>query len=306
VNRSYAPLLAGHPHLNEVIIFDRDGAGGLIAAWKSMGRLCDELRARRFDLVCDLQGLFRSGFMTGATNAARRVGLGDCREGSSLFYTDILPVPTDRQSAVDRYWLFAEGIGAGSEPKQFLLGLDESDHEWAERRLGELGGIRVAIHAGARWVTKRWPAPSFAEIARRLTSDFAVQLVLVGGSDSVECAGVIESAVRGRCVNLVGRTSLKQLAAVLSRVSLLFTTDSGPMHLAAGMGTPVAALFTCTSPARARPYGPGHVVFASKVWCAASYLKRCSRLECMTELTPDQIWPGLSAQLNSIKSQAAA
>src|SRR5262245_31335375 len=128
VNRSYADLLAGHPHLDELLIFDRGAAGsGWIGACSSMRRLCDELVAQRFDLACDLQGLLRSGLMTGATHAARRVGLGDCREGARLFCTDIVRVPADRQSAVDRYWLVAEALGAGSEPKRFVLGLDESD-----------------------------------------------------------------------------------------------------------------------------------------------------------------------------------
>jgi lipopolysaccharide heptosyltransferase I len=307
VNRSYADLLAGHPHLDELLIFDRGAAGsGWISACNSMRRLCDELVAQRFDLACDLQGLLRSGLMAGATHAARRVGLRDCREGARLFCTDIVPVPADRKSAVDRYWLVAEALGAGSEPKRFVLGLDESDHAWADGRLCELDGLRIGIHAGARWATKRWPAASFAEIARRLERDFAAQMVLVGGPDSAEAAGLIESAVRGHCVNLVGQTSLKQLAAVLGRVNLLFTTDSGPMHLAAAMGTRVAAIFTCTSPERARPHGDGHVVITSKVWCAASYLKRCSRLECMTELTPDLVWPSLAAQLTELGPRAAA
>jgi lipopolysaccharide heptosyltransferase I len=307
VNQAYADLLRGHPHLNEIIPFDRGGAGaGTMAAWKSMKNLADALRARRFDLVCDLQGLLRSGLMSWATRAARRVGLGDCREGSRFLYTDIVRVPAEALSAVDRYWLMADALGAGAVPKQFLLGLDAAEHEWAERHLCGRRGLHVAIHAGARWATKRWPPESFAEIARRLHRDSGANIVLVGGPETADAAHYIESAVRGHCENLVGRTTLRQLAALLARVHLLFTNDSGPMHLAAALRTPVAAIFTCTSPERAQPYGPGHTLFASNVWCAASHLKRCSRLECMTELTPDRVWPALSQQMATLAAQVAA
>ena len=307
VNRSYAELLEGHSQLDEVIVFDRGRARPCApAAWRDMRKLCDSLRARRFDLAIDLQGLFRSGLMSWTTRAPRRVGLGDSREGARLCYTDIVSVPTENMSAVDRYWLVAEALGAATSQKQFLLGLDDSDREWAERRVCGLNGLRVAIHPGARWMTKRWPAEYFAEIARRLNREFRAHVLLIGGPEEADAARQIASAVSRPCLNLVGKTSLKQLAAVLTRVHLALTNDSGPMHLAAAVGTRVAAIFTCTSPQRARPYGPGHLTFATNVWCAASYLKNCSRLECMAELTPDRVWPALSAQIATLASQVAA
>jgi lipopolysaccharide heptosyltransferase I len=307
VNRSYAELLAGHPHLNEVIPFDRGRERPWSpAAWRSMRDLCDSLRDRRFDLVCDLQGLFRSGLMTWGTRARRRVGLGDAREGARLVYSDVVAIPQENMSAVDRYWLVAEALGAGAAAKQFVLPLDAADRDWADRQLRGLTGLRVAIHAGARWMTKRWPAEYFVEIARRLDREFAASLVLVGGPEETDAGNRIAAAVPGRSANLVGKTSLKQLAAVLGRVHLVFTNDSGPMHLAAALGTPVAAIFTCTSPQRARPYGSGHLTLATNVWCAASYLKKCSRMECMTEMTPDRVWPALSAQVAAIHARLAA
>jgi ADP-heptose:LPS heptosyltransferase len=188
--------------------------------------------------------------------------------------------------------------------KQFVLGLDAADRLWAERALSGLRGSAVAIHPGARWMTKRWLPQHFAEIARRLIAEFDVDLVLVGGAAESAAARVIESVAPHRCLNLAGNTNLKQLAAVLERVRLLVTNDSGPLHLAAALGTRVAGLYTCTSPERARPYGPGHLVLATNLWCAASYLKNCSRLECMSDLTPDRVWPALRAQLTALAAAA--
>jgi lipopolysaccharide heptosyltransferase I len=302
VNRSYAGLLADHPHLNEIIAFDR-GAGGVLsrAARRGFAELNAGLRERQFDLVIDLQGLLRSGLMARATAAARRVGMSDSREGARFCYTDIVPMPVESTSAVERYWRVAAALGAGDTVKQFVVGLGASDRDWAARAIGRPVGLRVAIHPGARWATKRWPAAYFAELARRIGREFGATFILVGGPEESMTAAALESALAGQSVNLVGKTSLKQLAAVFGDVHLVITNDSGPMHLAAALGTPVVGIFTCTSPDRARPFGSGHLLIGTEVWCAASYLKKCSRMDCMTELTPDRVWPAIRSHIAAIR-----
>ncbi len=307
VNRSYAELLAGHPHLDEVIAVDRVRARPWSwSFWRSVGELHETLRDGRFDLVLDIQGLLRSGLMTWATAAARRVGLGDSREGSRLFYTDVVGVPEQITAAVDRYWEIAQALGASDRVKQFLVHTTDADREWAERQVKPLAGLRVAVNPGARWATKRWPVEHFAEIAGRLRRESGAGLVIVGGPEDVSAANQLAESLGDDCVNLAGKTTLKQLAAVLARVHFMVTNDSGPMHLAAALGTPVAALFTCTSPARARPHGDGHLVLSTNVWCAASYLKKCSRMACMDELTPDRVWPLVRAKIESLRRSLAA
>ncbi len=304
INRSYADLLASHPHLNEVIPFERGrGKPWSRAVCRSFAELCESLRQRQFDLVCDLQGLLRSGLLARATMAPRRIGLGDAREAARFFFTDVVDVPEDNMSAVDRYWLLVEALGIGSAAKQFVISVEPAIQAWAEGLTAGWSGLRIAIHAGARWMTKRWPIENFVEIAQRLQREFDVRFVLIGGGDEMAGAHKLESALPGRCFNLVGQTSLKQLAAILARVNLLITNDSGPMHLAAAVGTSVAALFTCTSPVRARPYGSGHVILATNIWCAASYLKKCSRMDCMTELTPDRVWLAIRSKTQQLLAE---
>ncbi len=302
VNRSYAGLLADHPHLDEIIAFDR-GAGGMWsrAARRGFAELNASLRERRFDLVVDLQGLLRSGLMARATGAARRVGMSDAREGARFCYTDVVPMPATPTSAVERYWLVAAALGAGDGGKQFVIGLGAPDHDWAARAVGRSSGLRVAIHPGARWATKRWPAAHFAELARRIGREFGATFILVGGPEETATAAELDSSLASRTINLVGKTSLKQLAAVLGDVHLVITNDSGPMHLAAALGTPVVGIFTCTSPDRARPFGPGHLLVSPNIWCAASYLKCCSRMDCMAELTADRVWPAARAHIAALR-----
>ena len=301
VERSYANLLAGHPHLDEIIDFDRRRTGHGAKPWSaSLRGFAHRLRAKQFDLVCDLQGLLRSGLMARATGAKWRIGMSDSREGARCCYTHRVLVPPEIESAVERYWVVARALGAGTGPKQFVVPIDNADRQWAADQLNPLTGLRVAMHPGARWMTKRWPAEHFANIARRLDREFAANCILLGSPAEQYIAGEITGAVARRCINLVGQTSLKQLAAVLSLVDLMVTNDSGPMHLAAALGVPVVALYTCTSPRRAAPFGTGHTVIPTTIWCAASYLKQCARLECMDELTPERVWPMLKQKLLSL------
>ena len=125
VNKSYEPLLAGHPDLTDVLPFDRGAfRKGVRAAAAYSTRFAAELRRRRFDLVLDLQGLMRSGLMTLATGARCRVGFANAREGARYAYTRRVKVPdADRLHAVDRYWRVAEAVGAGDGPMRFHVPL---------------------------------------------------------------------------------------------------------------------------------------------------------------------------------------
>jgi lipopolysaccharide heptosyltransferase II len=304
VNRPLVGIFERQPDLNQVIPFDRAASGlGRIAA---IGNLAGELRRGRFDLTIDLQGLLRSGLMTLATAAPRRVGFADAREGATLAYTDRITVATRQQSAVDINWLMAQAFGCTGSPPTVKLGTDPLEIAWAERALVGLPRPILAIHPGAQWETKRWPAASFLELARRSHAEFGGGVVLLGGPDDVAIGGELAKSLTGPSVNLAGRTSLLELAAVSGAADVFLSGDSGPMHLAAAVGTRVVAVFTCTSPVRARPYGSGHRVVATCVSCAASYVKTCPTLHCMLELSPDRVWPELARALSEAVARRQA
>src|SRR5262249_51939166 len=142
------------------------------------------LRPQGFDLAIDLQGLFRSGLMSLASGASRRLGLGCSREGARWFHTDIVPSPA-RQTchAVDRLWCAAAALGAGHLPKQFLVPVAPLAAAWAAEQLVGYPRPWLLVAAGARWPTKRWPPEHFAVLARRAQSVFGGSVVLVGGAD---------------------------------------------------------------------------------------------------------------------------
>lgn len=296
VNRSYAPLLDGHPDLSEILPFDR--RGGAFAVLK----LARELFRRGFDLVVDLQGLLRTGLMAAATLAPRRIGLAGAREGSRLAYTDVIPCDVE-EHAVDRYWRVAEALGVGDLPKRFHVPVSDEANASATKALCRLPRPWLVLGVGARWVTKRWPAAYFAELVRRVQQKYGGTAVFVGAADETTLALKVlnhmadaVSLTERSSLDLTGRTTLPQLAAVLSLADAVLANDTGPAHLAAALGRPVVAPYTCTKVRRHGPYGQGGGV-ESTVGCQGSYLKSCPRMDCMTELTSDRLWPALDEVL---------
>jgi ADP-heptose:LPS heptosyltransferase len=166
----------------------------------------------------------------------------------------------------------------------------------------------MAVHPGARWVTKRWPTEKFTEIARR----FPGSVVVVGApEEKLAGARIAEAVASGRraALNLAGGTTLKQLACLLRSVNLTVSNDSGPMHLAAGLGTPVVGIFTCTSPFISGPAGTHHELVSTGVSCAAGYHKTCphrgnGRMACLGELSIERVWSAVERILGRTRSAA--
>ncbi len=262
------------------------------------------LRAEQFDLVVDLQGLFRSAAIGRLTGSALLVGFANGREGSPWFYSKRVPVLQTEMHAVDRYLLVAKALGAvDSGTPEFRFRIPQSDHDEVDRLLSRSGvtsGMSwVAMNVSARWPTKRWPAASFAEVADQLQQEGCGAVVMIGGPD--ERADV--SAVRGKmqtpAIDLAGATTVDLLPALLSKASLLITNDSGPMHIAAAVGTPVVALFGPTSEVRTGPYGAGHAVLTAPVSCRPCFSRTCHNslpLECLRAVSPEQVLAAARAQ----------
>ena len=263
------------------------------------------LRAEGFDLVMDLQGLFRSAAIGWLTGSPLLVGFANGREGSPWFYSRRVPVPQLEMHAVDRYLLVAKAVGAvESGAPEFRFRLPQTDYEEVDRLLSRSGVMPgtswVALNVSARWPTKRWPAASFAEVADRLQQERFGAVVMIGGSEERADVAAVSAMMKTPVVDLAGVTTVGLLQALLSKASLLVTNDSGPMHIAAAVGTPAVALFGPTSAVRTGPYGAGHDVLTGRVPCSPCFSRTChhtSHLACLTIITPDQV-------LSAVRSRA--
>ncbi len=297
VNHPFREVLEGHPALDELIVHDRSTERAGPLGISGTGGLFRRLAQGRFDLTIDLQGLLRSGLMTAATRAHVRVGMADAREGARWFYTDRVDASRLRLHAVERVRRVAAAFGASMAEPQFGLTVATEHAEWARHVLEPLPRPRIVLNLGAQWLTKRWPPEHFAEIARRAVTRYGAGLIAVGSASD---RGLVEDLVRHAApipiLNLCGQTGLNQLAAVMTASDLLISNDTGPLHLAAAAGARVVGIYTCTDPVLTGPFGPRATTVQTAVWCKCSLIKTCRRMECMSELTPDRVWPVVQQQ----------
>lgn len=301
INGSLRGLVDDHPELDDVIVYDRSRTGFGPRGLARFGRFLARLRRGNFDLAIDLQGLLRSGVMAASTGARFRVGLADAREGAPRFYTHRVPAPPPETHAVDRLLCVASAFGAEIAAPRFVVAVGDDDRAWAQRLMAPVRRPCLVVNLGARWETKRWPPQHFAEVARRAVAQHGVGLVAVGAPEDRPAVEAFIALLQGTPVlDVCGRTTLPQLAALAAGSDLFLSNDSGPLHLAVAAGARVVGVYTCTSAALNGPYGPRARAVESRVWCAASYVTTCPRLECFAELNPDRVWPVVDEELGRL------
>jgi lipopolysaccharide heptosyltransferase I len=295
VSNSCAGLLQGHPQLDEVIQFDRKLFGNSwrnpAAAWQ-MSRFNRSLARRKFDLVIDLQGLFRSGWMTWRTGAAIRVGSTAAREFGGIFCTHLAPVDPAQQ-ATERYLAVAEFLGLGREPVEFIFAISDDDRRSVDELLPAQKPYAVLLPA-TNWQTKRWPVERFAALIEPIRRRFGLESVIAGGAD----AAVLAAAMPGG-INLAGRTNLRQLVALLERADLVIGNDTGPMHIAAALGRPLVTMYGPTSPFVTGPYGRLDAVVRLDIACSPCFSRTCSHQSCLRWLGIEPVLELAERQLNA-------
>ncbi|MBN1917663.1 MAG: lipopolysaccharide heptosyltransferase II [Verrucomicrobia bacterium] len=295
VNAEFAGLLDGHPMLARLHVWDRGRRGsitGFVRGAVSLRRVLREVRAAGYDVAYDFQGLFRSGVIAKRSGAPARIGLSDAREMSTAFYTEKRTVPEGIVHAVDRYRALV--APQATDPVEFPLAIDDAARAEAQALLGSLGlspGERfVAVNPGARWASKQWLSERFGAVAAWLHAHIGLRSVCIGARSFRKQAHAVERAGGDAVLNATGRTSLKGLAALLDQALFLLTNDSGPMHLAVAVGTPVVALFGPTDPAKIGPYGPNHEVVRVPLDCVPCAKRDCTeKRSCMDLLDVDRV-----------------
>jgi heptosyltransferase-1 len=289
VEAAYAPLLSGHPALNEVWVAPRLRPGEFLSGTNpaALMTLLTQLRSRPFDLVVDLQGLLKSAVWVALARSPRKVGYDRTREASYLALTERVPPFDPEAHAVKRYLNLAHYLGAAPAPPRFRLGLDLALYTQALVPAQATRPLAV-LHPGARWATKLWPPAAWARLAEWLHQR-GFRVAITGSRTDQQVAADIAAQSRAPVLNLAGRTSLAGLAAILQHARLAVTTDTGAMHLATALGTKVTALFGPTAPWRTGPFGPGHQVVRLGLPCSPCYQRQCPEPRCLLDLTPEMV-----------------
>jgi heptosyltransferase-1 len=216
--------------------------------------------ASPFDIALDMQGLSKSALVVWRAKAPVKLGYHWQREVAPLFSNAVLPDPSSLH-VVDQYLDVARAAGASSEAADFGLAPKDEDRDAMKELLKSSGvaGPFVLLNAGAGWATKRWSPAHFGTLAEMLAAK-GISSVLIGGKATadVEAAEQVVSTCPVPVVNLLGKTSVRELVALVSLCNAHVGGDTGSTHIAAALGVPAIGLYSITKPARSCPYGQIH------------------------------------------------
>lgn len=311
-------LLEGHPDLNRVLLWERRRftrlfrAGRWFAAARLLSGFIRALRDTRYDLLVDFQALLKSSLWIALARAKRKVGFGpgmDHAEGSHWFLNERIPAVSMEVHALDRGLKLLEGMGGTQSQVDYHLEPNSDDAAKARAlvgRVGEEDRPLVAINPMARWSTKLWDTPRFGEVADRLI-DAGCRVVFTGSAEDGAAIDGCCEAMSHSAVRCEGRTDLRTLMAIYREAAVVITTDTGPMHLAAAVGTPVVALFGPTSPGRTGPHGSGHIVLRAGLSCSPCFERSCRTTKyapraCMHQIRVEQV---VDAALRILEEKSA-
>lgn len=304
-----AGLWAGHPAVNEVITFaPKEGVFGTVR----------RLREADFDTALVLPNSIRTGLEVRLAGISRRIGYaGGWR---NWLLTEAVPwraeavkmrkrtpeevrrlvasgdnagskagVPPASSHHIFHYLHLAAALGAKAEPLAPLIAVTDDEVAVVKAKFKLPAGLLIGLNAGAEYgPAKRWPAERFLATAKELRARMDCSFVIFGGPADSALANEITAAPAVSVSNLAGRTSLRELCAALRACRVVLTNDTGPMHVAAAVGTRVVALFGSTSPELTGPGLPGntrHTILRGEAACSPCFLRECPvDFRCMTSL----------------------
>lgn len=280
-------LFRHHPLVHETIVFDRRGAHRSLS---SLLGLWQRLRGGHYDLVLNFQrSNLKAWFLASAAFPCRVLVYNKAR--GKTVHAVINHLET----------LGRLGISPSDAEERLELFLGDDDVRQAQelfRLNGFSGKSVVALNPGASNLIKCWNTRQFAALGDRLMDELGAEVVVVGGGGERDLAKDICAGMRRKPLNLVEKTSMLQLGAVLAQCTLLVSGDTGPLHMATAVGTPVVALFGAIEPARTGPVGEGHrVIRHAEIGCVPCNARKCVNpryLECMEKISVDEVFSAVA------------
>lgn len=302
VEPAWSGILTLNPDLNAFMELPKG-----LSSWRAF---LGALRSERFTHVLDLDNTEKTAVIARLSGAPVRIGLHHGAHPIKLrsLYTDVAYEPEAEHEAqpITEYYLKAlapAGVPVVTRevrlvPREFEV------RDW--RRMVGAQGRTLLVHPGSRSAWRLWPEDRFAAVCDRVQDELGVQVVLVGGPAERGLVASIRSKARSHLLAIDPAPSLTGLASLARACSLMLCHDSGPMHVAAAVGTRVVALYGSQNPVLFKPHGQGHTVLTPPAPCAAcvapgscvpgdSYRNLCVRL-----LTVEQVFAALKAALSEV------
>ncbi|MBU1154020.1 glycosyltransferase family 9 protein [bacterium] len=270
------PILEGHSSIDEIILFDR----------RNILNYLRKIRSYRFDLVIDLQRLLKSGLITYLSKAKNRLGFDKkrCKEYNYLFTNLKIPSFSDNKHIIYQYLEFADYLGIKDVKIKYDLFIPDLTRKYKDiikdRR------SKLIINIGASKKANIWFPELFAELIETIKEQYKFNLILTGGASDRTLAKEIKDLTNVDYINLVGKTTLKELAFIIKNGHLYIGCDTGPTHLAVAVNTPVIGLYGSSNPKRNGPLGYGEYLIYKDLDCAPCRKKECQYGDnrCMREI----------------------
>ncbi|MFC1676697.1 lipopolysaccharide heptosyltransferase II [Planctomycetota bacterium] len=305
VRPEFAELLKGHPHLDEIILFDRKLLGKVWHNWyalKALLSLISKLRQCRFDTVLDLQGLFRTAGLALLSGCKDRYGMRNTREFGSILYSHRVTQDQESIHVADYYMKIAQAAGAEDIEVKFILPQYPASGESAKSLLekNNVTGNNYAVFVpSSLHRTKCWPAERFASLAEKITTQFGLSVIATGTANEKILIDDIQKVCNVDIVNLAGQTSLSELIAVQRSAKLVVSNDTGPGHIAAALGIPLVMIFGLSNPVRVLPYARPETVAGVDIFTRGTSPYNNNPAYSIDSVTFEQVYEKVREQLRS-------
>lgn len=288
-----ADILKDNPRVNEIIIYDEEGAHRSIFGKL---KLIADLRRKKFDTAFILHRSFTKALLTWLSGIRERIGYPT--KHRDMFLTKLVEIPDEEAHKVEYFLNLARASGVAVRDIAYEFFIKDSDRQKIKAFLKENAvgdkDLLVVLCPGGNWGPKRWPQENFASLADLFIEKLAARIVISGAKKDSGLAEEIKNMMKNRPVISCGKTTLKELGALLERANLVVANDTGPMHLAVAMKTNVVALFGPTSPKLTGPYGRGNYRVIWK-WqdeeCSVPcYDITCTDSRCMSAISVEEVF----------------
>ena len=271
----------------------------------SLLRAIGELRARRYDVAIDLQGLFKSALMARSSGARRVIGFEAAalrEQGAGWFYRESIAIPPATHVVHKNLAaLSALGLSSPEQPEFPFRVPSSTAADEVARDARTCGDGRFAlINPGAAWPNKRWAPERFGALAAHLRARHGLPSFVLWGPGEHGLADTVVAAASGAAVR-APETTLGDLLALVSRAALMISGDTGPIHFAAACRTPIVGLYGPTWPERNGPWDPADVVISRAASCECHHKRQCRRGDsrmCLNEIAVDEVTAAVDRRLS--------
>jgi len=291
VNERWKSLLEGNPDLNDVIALPNSSISAFFACGK-------RLRENEYTCVFDAQGLYKSALLSKLTHVKQRIGysFSFAREGAaSLFYSQRVR-PTSKH-VVDQNLELAGAAGAKIGAARFPLTISGEAQSAVNQFLMATKISRyVVLSPGGGWLSKLWPPDRYGELALKLWETHGLRIIINCGPSEAELAAIVVANATF-ALPIIVQYGIAEMMALLRGAELLVAGDSGPLHLASALGTPVVGLYGPTSPERNGPYGGRDLVVRNLDDADTTYKRENSYSEEMCSITVEQVMEAVEKRL---------